>query len=130
MFMTRLITVVESLAEAVALVRKSGLDADTFIEVPFPGDLRLWLEVDGHRYQDGTTKNLIFSVPIIIAYLSRFFELEPGDVIGTGTPAGVGLGHKPTPVFVKPGNVIELGVENLGTQRQLILAWDHQPRQN
>jgi 2-keto-4-pentenoate hydratase/2-oxohepta-3-ene-1,7-dioic acid hydratase in catechol pathway len=94
-------------------------------EVPFPGDLRLWLEVDGHRYQDGTTKNLIFSVPTIIAYVSRFFELEPGDVIATGTPAGVGLGHKPNPEFLKPGNVVELAVENLGTQRQLILAWEH-----
>jgi 2-keto-4-pentenoate hydratase/2-oxohepta-3-ene-1,7-dioic acid hydratase in catechol pathway len=94
-------------------------------EVPFPGDLRLWLEVDGHRYQDGTTKNLIFSVPTIIAYVSRFFELEPGDVIATGTPAGVGLGHKPNPVFLKPGNVIELAVEKLGAQRQLVLAWDH-----
>jgi 2-keto-4-pentenoate hydratase/2-oxohepta-3-ene-1,7-dioic acid hydratase in catechol pathway len=94
-------------------------------EVPFPGDLRLWLDVDGHRYQDGTTKNLIFSVPTIIAYVSRFFELEPGDVIATGTPAGVGLGHKPTPVFLKTGNVIELGVESLGIQRQLILAWEH-----
>jgi 2-keto-4-pentenoate hydratase/2-oxohepta-3-ene-1,7-dioic acid hydratase in catechol pathway len=94
-------------------------------EVPVPGDLRLWLEVDGHRYQDGTTKNLIFNVPTIIAYVSRFFELEPGDVIATGTPAGVGLGHKPTPVFLKPGNVIELGVEKLGVQRQLIRAWDH-----
>jgi len=73
-------------------------------EVPFPGDLRLWLDVDGHRYQDGTTKNLICSVPTIIAYMSRFFELEPGDVIATGTPAGVGLGHKPNPVFLKPGN--------------------------
>ena len=98
-------------------------------EVPFPGDLRLWLDVDGHRYQDGTTKNLIFSVPTIIAYVSRFFELEPGDVIATGTPAGVGLGHEPTPVFLKPGNIIELGVENLGVQRQLILAWDHYRRQ-
>jgi 2-keto-4-pentenoate hydratase/2-oxohepta-3-ene-1,7-dioic acid hydratase in catechol pathway len=94
-------------------------------EVPVPGDLRLWLEVDGHRYQDGTTKNLIFNVPAIIAYVSRFFELEPGDVIATGTPAGVGLGHKPTPVFLKSGNVIELGVEKLGVQRQLIRAWDH-----
>jgi 2-keto-4-pentenoate hydratase/2-oxohepta-3-ene-1,7-dioic acid hydratase in catechol pathway len=94
-------------------------------EVPFPGDLRLWLEVDGHRYQDGTTKNLIFGVPTIIAYVSRFFELEPGDVIATGTPAGVGLGHKPTPVFLKSGNVIELGVEKLGVQHQLIRAWDH-----
>jgi 2-keto-4-pentenoate hydratase/2-oxohepta-3-ene-1,7-dioic acid hydratase in catechol pathway len=94
-------------------------------EVPFPEDLRLWLEVDGHRYQDGTTKNLIFSVPTIIAYVSRFFELEPGDVIATGTPAGVGLGHKPNPVFLKPGNVIELAVEKLGAQRQLVLAWDH-----
>jgi 2-keto-4-pentenoate hydratase/2-oxohepta-3-ene-1,7-dioic acid hydratase in catechol pathway len=93
-------------------------------EVPFPGDLRLWLEVDGHRYQDGTTKNLIFGVPTIIAYLSGFFELEPGDVIATGTPAGVGLGLKPNPVFLKRGNVIELAVENLGTQRQVILAWD------
>jgi 2-keto-4-pentenoate hydratase/2-oxohepta-3-ene-1,7-dioic acid hydratase in catechol pathway len=94
-------------------------------EVPVPGDLRLWLEVDGHRYQDGTTKNLIFNVPTIIAYVSRFFELEPGDVIATGTPAGVGLGHKPIAVFLKPGNVIELGVEKLGVQRQLIRAWDH-----
>ncbi|MCB2116291.1 MAG: ureidoglycolate lyase [Rhodobacteraceae bacterium] len=80
-----------------------------------PGSLRLWLEVDGHRYQDGTTATMIFGVAEIIAYLSRFLSLQPGDVIATGTPPGVGLGQKP-PVYLKGGEVVRLGVEGLGEQ--------------
>lgn len=80
--------------------------------------LRLWLEVDGHRYQDGNTRNMIFSVPVIVSYLSRFMSLQPGDVISTGTPAGVGLGLKP-PKFLRAGNVVRLGIDGLGEQRQV-----------
>ncbi|MFM0043040.1 MULTISPECIES: fumarylacetoacetate hydrolase family protein [Paraburkholderia] len=92
-------------------------------EVADPGSLHLWLDVNGKRHQDGNTKNFIFDVPTVISYLSQFIELEPGDIIATGTPAGVGLGHKPEPVFVKAGDVIELGIEGLGAQRQQILPW-------
>jgi 2-keto-4-pentenoate hydratase/2-oxohepta-3-ene-1,7-dioic acid hydratase in catechol pathway len=70
--------------------------------------------------QDGTTKNMIFPIKFIVSYLSRFMTLEPGDIVITGTPAGVGLGMKP-PVFVKPGDVMELGVDGLGSQRQTVV---------
>jgi 2-keto-4-pentenoate hydratase/2-oxohepta-3-ene-1,7-dioic acid hydratase in catechol pathway len=92
-------------------------------EVADPGSLRLWLEVNGKQYQDGNTKNFIFDVPTVISYLSQFMQLEPGDIIATGTPAGVGLGHKPEPVFIKAGDVIELGIDGLGLQRQRVLPW-------
>jgi 2,4-diketo-3-deoxy-L-fuconate hydrolase len=92
-------------------------------EVAHPGSLRLWLEVNGKQYQDGNTKNFIFDVPTVISYLSQFMQLEPGDIIATGTPAGVGLGHKPEPVFIKAGDVIELGIDGLGLQRQRVLPW-------
>jgi 2,4-diketo-3-deoxy-L-fuconate hydrolase len=87
-------------------------------EIPDVHALRLWLEVDGHRYQDGNTANMIFSVPVIVSYLSRFMSLKPGDVISTGTPAGVGLGLKP-PKFLRAGNVVRLGIDGLGEQRQV-----------
>jgi 2-keto-4-pentenoate hydratase/2-oxohepta-3-ene-1,7-dioic acid hydratase in catechol pathway len=87
-------------------------------ESPDVHALRLWLEVDGHRYQDGNTANMIFSVPVIVSYLSRFMSLKPGDVISTGTPAGVGLGLKP-PKFLRAGNVVRLGIDGLGEQRQV-----------
>ncbi|WP_263262942.1 fumarylacetoacetate hydrolase family protein [Pseudomonas sp. RIT-PI-S] len=86
------------------------------------GNKPIWLSVNGRRYQNSNTANLIFNVRQIVAYVSNFFELEPGDLIATGTPAGVGLGHKP-PVFLKDGDVIELGIEGLGAQRQRVHAW-------
>lgn len=89
-------------------------------EVPDPGNLRLWLDVDGKRYQDGTTANMIFNVKQIVSYLSRFMSLQPGDIISTGTPAGVGMGQNP-PVYLKPGNVIRLGIEGLGEQQQTVV---------
>jgi 2-keto-4-pentenoate hydratase/2-oxohepta-3-ene-1,7-dioic acid hydratase in catechol pathway len=89
-------------------------------EVRDPGDLNLWLEVDGHRYQDGSTKTLIFGVPYLVSYLSKFMSLLPGDIISTGTPPGVGHGKKP-PVYLREGNVVRLGVEGLGEQQQRVV---------
>jgi 2-keto-4-pentenoate hydratase/2-oxohepta-3-ene-1,7-dioic acid hydratase in catechol pathway len=91
-------------------------------EVADPGSLRLWLEVNGKQYQDGNTKNFIFDVPTVISYLSQFMQLEPGDIIATGTPAGVGLGHKPEPVFIKAGDVIELGIDGLAASTRSALV--------
>jgi len=82
--------------------------------------LRMWLEVDGHRYQDGSTATMIFGVAEIISYLSRFLSLQPGDVISTGTPPGVGLGQKP-PVYLRGGEVMRLGIAGLGEQRQRVV---------
>jgi 2-keto-4-pentenoate hydratase/2-oxohepta-3-ene-1,7-dioic acid hydratase in catechol pathway len=92
-------------------------------EIADVGALSIWLEVNGHRYQDGNTRNLVFNVAQVVSYLSRFYELEAGDLIITGTPAGVGLGHKP-PVFLKPGDVVTAGIEGLGNQRQQINGWE------
>src|SRR6201997_3895335 len=107
-----------------------GKSADTFgpigpwlvtaEEVPDPQALQLWLEVDGKRYQNGSTATMVFGVAHLISYLSRFMSLQPGDIISTGTPPGVGLGQKP-PVYLRPGNVIRLGVEGLGEQRQTVV---------
>ncbi len=91
-------------------------------EVLDPQNLRLWLEVDGHRYQDGTTRNMIFGVAYLVSYLSHFFTLHPGDLISTGTPAGVGLGQKPLPVYLRPGQTVRLGIEGLGVQQQRTVA--------
>ncbi|EPG9047980.1 fumarylacetoacetate hydrolase family protein [Klebsiella aerogenes] len=88
-------------------------------EIPDPNALNLWLEVDGKRYQDGNTRTMIFKVPYIISYLSRFMSLQPGDVISTGTPPGVGMGQKPQPVYLRAGQTIRLGIEGLGEQQQL-----------
>jgi len=88
-------------------------------EIPDPNALSLWLEVDGKRYQDGNTRTMIFKVPYIISYLSRFMSLQPGDVISTGTPPGVGLGQKPQPVYLRAGQTMRLGIEGLGEQQQL-----------
>ncbi|MGO4320959.1 ureidoglycolate lyase [Pseudomonas sp. P9_35] len=93
-------------------------------EVADPHTLDLWLEVDGHRYQNGNTRTLIFSVPQLIAYLSRCMSLQPGDVISTGTPPGVGLGIKPNPVFLRPGQTMRLGIQGLGEQRQVTVQAD------
>lgn len=93
-------------------------------EITDPHALNLWLEVDGHRYQQGNTRTLIFTVPQVIAYLSRCMSLQPGDVISTGTPPGVGLGIKPQPVFLRAGQTIRLGIDGLGEQRQLTVQAD------
>ena len=89
-------------------------------EIDNPHDLRIWLEVDGHMYQDSSTKQFIFDIPTVISHLSQHLTLLPGDIISTGTPPGVGLGIKPDPVFLKPGQVMRLGVDGLGEQRQKV----------
>src|SRR5690606_22312999 len=91
-------------------------------EIPDINNIRLWLKVNGEIFQDGNTKNLIFSVPYIVSYVSQFMTLLPGDVISTGTPAGVGLGFNP-PIYLKEGDVIELGADYLGEQRQQVKAY-------
>jgi len=107
-----------------------GKSADTFApcgpwlvttdEIKDPGNLRLWLKVNGELKQNGTTRNLIFSVPVLIAYISKYMTLLPGDIISTGTPAGVGLGFDP-PQYLKSGDRIELGIDGLGHQQQMAL---------
>ncbi|MFM0521167.1 MULTISPECIES: fumarylacetoacetate hydrolase family protein [Caballeronia] len=87
-------------------------------EVPDPHKLPLWLEVDGKRYQNGNTATMIFKVAEIVSYLSRFMSLQPGDVISTGTPPGVGMGQKPEAVYLRAGQTMRLGIEGLGEQRQ------------
>ncbi len=109
-----------------------GKSADTFgpigpwlvttDELPDPQQLQLWLEVDGHRYQDGTTATMVFGVAHLVSYLSRFMSLQPGDIISTGTPPGVGLGQRP-PVYLRPGNIMRLGVTGLGEQRQTVVPY-------
>jgi 2-keto-4-pentenoate hydratase/2-oxohepta-3-ene-1,7-dioic acid hydratase in catechol pathway len=109
-----------------------GKSADTFgpigpwlvttDEIPDPQRLRLWLDVDGRRYQNGSTSNMVFGVAHLVSYLSRFMSLQPGDVISSGTPPGVGLGQKP-PTYLRAGNVMTLGVENLGQQRQRVVPY-------
>lgn len=89
-------------------------------EVPDPHALRLWLEVDGKRYQDGSTATMVYRVPFLISYLSRFMSLQPGDVISTGTPPGVGMGQKP-PVYLRAGQTMRLGIEGLGCQTQCVV---------
>ena len=89
-------------------------------EIEDVGDLAMWLEVNGHRRQDGSTSTMIFDPYFIVRYLSQFMVLEAGDLINTGTPPGVGMGFNP-PVWLQPGDVMELGIEGLGTQRQLVV---------
>lgn len=108
-----------------------GKSADTFgpmgpylvtrDEVADPNNLGLWLEVDGKRYQNGTTANMIFKVPFLVSYISQFMSLMPGDIIATGTPAGVGMGQAPK-VFLQAGNTMRLGVEGLGEQEQAVVS--------
>ncbi|MBD8067215.1 fumarylacetoacetate hydrolase family protein [Devosia sp. PTR5] len=110
-----------------------GKGADTFgpigpwmvtkDEVPDPQNLKMWLEIDGKRYQDGSTKTMIFGVAKVVSYVSQFMSLQPGDIITTGTPPGVGMGIKPDPVWLKPGNVMRLGIEGLGEQTQHVRAY-------
>jgi ureidoglycolate lyase len=109
-----------------------GKSADTFgpigpwlvtrDEVPDPQNLAMWLEVDGHRYQNGSTATMIFGVAHLVHYISQFMSLQPGDVISTGTPAGVGLGQKPQPIYLKPGQTMRLAIAGLGEQRQRTVA--------
>ena len=93
-------------------------------EVPDPQNLPMWLDVNGHRYQNGSTKTMVFGVAQLVSYISRFMTLYPGDLITTGTPPGVGMGHKPQPVFLKPGDKMTLGISGLGQQNQTVHAWD------
>lgn len=86
------------------------------------GEINIWLKLNGEIVQNGNTKNLIFSIPQLVSYVSRFMTLLPGDVISTGTPAGVGLGMNP-PLFLKPGDVMELGADGLGVQKQTVIAY-------
>lgn len=110
-----------------------GKSADTFApmgpwfvttdEIPDPQNLAMWLTVNGARVQDSSTAHMIFPVPALVSYVSQFMTLLPGDVISTGTPAGVALGMKPAPQYLAAGDIVELGIERLGTQRQRIVAW-------
>jgi 2-keto-4-pentenoate hydratase/2-oxohepta-3-ene-1,7-dioic acid hydratase in catechol pathway len=92
-------------------------------EITDPQSLDMWLDVNGQRMQSGNTRTMIFSVAQIISHVSHYMTLLPGDVICTGTPPGVGMGVKPSPVFLKPGDVMTLGIQNLGEQRQKVVAY-------
>lgn len=130
--------VVNDLSEREFQIERSGQwvkgkSADTFgpigpwlvtrDEVDDPQDLAMWLEVDGHRYQNGSTKTMVFGVAHVVSYISQFMSLQPGDIISTGTPPGVGMGIKPEPVYLKPGQTMRLGIEGLGEQTQKAKAW-------
>lgn len=91
-------------------------------EVTASHKLSLWLEVNGKRLQDGNTENLIFGIPTLISYISQFMTLMPGDIISTGTPAGVGLGQKPSPWYLKAGDQMRVGIEGLGVQCQICIS--------
>jgi 2-keto-4-pentenoate hydratase/2-oxohepta-3-ene-1,7-dioic acid hydratase in catechol pathway len=109
-----------------------GKSADTFgpigpwlvtrDEVPDPQNLAMFLEVDGHRYQNGSTSTMIFGVAYLVSFLSRFMSLQPGDIITTGTPPGVGMGQKPNPIYLRPGQRMRLGIAGLGEQHQAVRA--------
>ena len=90
-------------------------------EIQDPQNLKMWLEVNGQRMQDGSTKTMVYGVNFLISYISQFMSLQPGDIISTGTPPGVGMGMKPQ-VFLKPGDVMKLGIEGLGVQTQKTIA--------
>jgi 2-keto-4-pentenoate hydratase/2-oxohepta-3-ene-1,7-dioic acid hydratase in catechol pathway len=92
-------------------------------EVPDPHSISMWLDVNGQRFQDGSTRTMIFGVPHLVSYISRHMSLQPGDIIPTGTPPGVGLGQKP-PVYLKAGDRVDLGIEGLGEQHQVCIADD------
>ncbi len=93
-------------------------------EVTDPQGLGMWFELNGKRYQNGSTKTMIFGVAELVSYVSRFMTLYPGDIISTGTPPGVGMGVKPNPVFLKAGDQMRLGIDGLGEQTQNVVAWD------
>ena len=92
-------------------------------EVGDPQDLGMWLDLNGTRMQTGSTKTMIFGCATIVSYVSRFMTLLPGDIITTGTPPGVGMGKKPDAIYLKPGDVMTLGIDKLGSQRQEVVAW-------
>jgi 2-keto-4-pentenoate hydratase/2-oxohepta-3-ene-1,7-dioic acid hydratase in catechol pathway len=92
-------------------------------EVKDVDNLSMWLSVNGKKYQNSNTLNLVFKIPFLVHYLSQFMTLLPGDIISTGTPPGVGLGIKPDPIYLKPGDVVELGIEGLGTSKQTAVAY-------
>jgi 2,4-diketo-3-deoxy-L-fuconate hydrolase len=96
-------------------------------EISDPQALDLWLDVNGQRMQQGNTRTMIFDCAEIVSYVSRFMTLMPGDIIATGTPPGVGMGKKPDPIYLKPGDVMTLGIEGLGTQRQEVCEWSAAP---
>jgi 2-keto-4-pentenoate hydratase/2-oxohepta-3-ene-1,7-dioic acid hydratase in catechol pathway len=91
-------------------------------EIPNPHNLRLWLKVNEQTMQDGNTDDLIFDIPTLVSYISSFMTLLPGDIISTGTPSGVGMGIKPVPIYLKPGDVVELGIDGLGCAQQTVVA--------
>jgi len=93
-------------------------------EITDPQALPMWLEVNGKRMQNGNTRTMVFGVRQLVSYLSRFMTLEPGDLIATGTPPGVGMGLKPQPQFLKPGDTMRVGIEGLGVQQQAVHAWN------
>jgi len=93
-------------------------------DVPDPQNLEMWLDVNGRRMQTGNTRTMVFGVAALVSYISRFTTLYPGDLITTGTPPGVGMGIKPSPVYLKPGDVMTLGIAGLGEQKQTVHAWD------
>jgi 2-keto-4-pentenoate hydratase/2-oxohepta-3-ene-1,7-dioic acid hydratase in catechol pathway len=93
-------------------------------EISDPQDLDMWLEVNGKRFQNGSTRTMVFGVAQLVSYVSRFMTLYPGDLISTGTPPGVGMGCKPAPVYLKPGDVMRLSIAGLGEQTQTVHAWD------
>jgi 2,4-didehydro-3-deoxy-L-rhamnonate hydrolase len=93
-------------------------------EVPDPQNLDMWLEVNGKRFQNGSTRTMIFGVAQLVSYISRFMTLYPGDLISTGTPPGVGMGCKPSPVYLKPGDTMRLSISGLGEQTQTVHAWN------
>lgn len=92
-------------------------------EIADPQNLEMWLEVDGRRYQSGNTQTMIFGVAQLVAYISQFMSLQSGDIISTGTPPGVGLGQKPTPIYLRPGQTMRLGIAGLGVQQQRTVAY-------
>jgi 2-keto-4-pentenoate hydratase/2-oxohepta-3-ene-1,7-dioic acid hydratase in catechol pathway len=110
-----------------------GKSADTFAplgpflatadEIPDPHGLKMWLTVNGAMRQQSSTANMIFDVPTLVSYVSQFMTLLPGDVISTGTPAGVGLGMRPSPQYLQPGDEVELGIDRLGRSRQKVMAF-------
>ena len=93
-------------------------------EVADPQQLGMWLEVNGKRFQNGSTRTMVFNVAQLVSYISRFTTLYPGDLISTGTPPGVGMGVKPQATYLKPGDVMQLSIDGLGTQRQTVHAWN------
>ena len=96
----------------------------TVDEISDPQNLDMWLEVNGKRFQNGSTRTMIFGVAQLVSYISRFMTLYPGDLISTGTPPGVGMGCKPSPVYLKPGDTMRLSIAGLGEQTQKVYAWD------